>query len=236
MAACLETLDFCDEVILVDNGSIDQTVEIASRYNCKVSETQDWPGFGLQKQRALDLASGEWVLSIDADERVTPELKNEIIKSLQSPTADGYFIKRRSQFLGKWMRFGGWYPDYVLRLARRSLAHFDPTPVHEKLIVKGKLKRLQNNFLHYSYTGISDVLEKQKRYALLSAQKIRARKGDRANLAAATLHSSWTFIRLYVLQLGVLDGREGYLSAVFKAQEVFWKYVAAEFESPRQNK
>lgn len=236
LADCLATLDFCDEIIVVDNGSTDRTLSIASEFKCQVIQTQDWPGFGPQKQRALDQASGEWVLSIDADERVTPELRQEILSTLQAPTADGYFIKRRSKFLGRWMRFGGWYPDYVLRLAKREVAHFDPVPVHEKLIVNGQLGRMKSDFLHYSYSDISDVLEKQRRYALLSSQKIRARSGNQISVIAASFRSLWAFFRLYVLQLGLLDGRQGFISAVFKAQEVFWKYVAAEFEAPKHQK
>ncbi|MBU3725062.1 MAG: glycosyltransferase family 2 protein [Burkholderiaceae bacterium] len=230
---CLSTLDFCDEIIVVDHGSTDDTAAIAQANGAVVIQTHDWPGFGPQKQRALDRASGEWVLSIDADERVTAELKAEILRMLESSVANGFYIKRRSKFLGKWMRFGGWYPDYVLRLVKKSAAHFDPVPVHEKIIVRGQILKLKNHFLHYSYSSISDVLEKQKRYALLSAGKIRARKGNHISLVAACTRSLWAFFRLYVLQLGALDGRQGFISAIFKAQEVFWKYVAAEFQ-PQQ--
>jgi glycosyltransferase involved in cell wall biosynthesis len=230
IAECVETLRFCDEIVVVDNNSTDQTVENARKLGCKVIVTTDWPGFGLQKQRALDNASGEWILSIDADERVTAELQAELIAAISSNAHQGYKIKRKSQFLGKWMRFGGWYPDYVLRLARRESCRFDPTPVHEKLIVDGSIGTLKHHFLHYSYRSISDVLSKQKRYALANAGKIREKKGSRASILKAVLRSAWTFLRLYVIQLGLLDGRHGFISATFKSQEVFWKYVATEFE------
>lgn len=226
---CINSLSFCDEIILVDNGSTDHTVAIAKRMGCRVFETTDWPGFGAQKQRSLDQARGEWILSIDADERVTLSLQEEIEDVISKNRHEGYMIKRRSQFLGRWMRFGGWYPDYVLRLAKREFCRFDPTPIHEKLIVAGDIGKLRNHFLHYSYRSISDVLDKQKRYALLSAKKIRSQKDRHTSLLEACGRAGWTFLRLYVLRLGILDGSHGFISAVYKAQEVFWKYVAVKF-------
>ena len=232
LEGCLQSLDFCDEIIIVDNSSSDNTVALARAHRATVIQTDDWPGFGLQKQRALDHATGEWALSIDADERVTPELRAEILHALKYPSANGFYIKRKSQFLGRWMRFGGWYPDYVLRLARRSSAQFDPVLVHEKLVVDGYTDKLDAHLLHFSYSSISDVLEKQKRYALLGSRKIRRKKNANISIIGAGMRSMWTFFRLYFVQLGLLDGRQGLISAVFKSQEVFWKYVAAEFEPP----
>jgi glycosyltransferase involved in cell wall biosynthesis len=227
---CIESLDFCDEVVVVDHGSVDNTVAIAMNMGARVVTTSDWPGFGIQKQRALKAAKGTWVLSIDADERVTPNLRAEILKSTRCADASGFYIKRRSRFLGRWMRFGGWYPDYVLRLAKRDLAHFDPIPVHEKLLVKGNTTKLDGNLLHFSYQSIEDILEKQKKYALLSATQMREKQGAQTRVFIALLRSLWTFCRLYLVQLGFLDGRQGLISAIFKAQGVFWKYVAVEFD------
>jgi hypothetical protein len=238
IAECLESLRFCDEIIVVDSASSDRTVKIAQDFGCRVIQTTDWPGFGLQKQRALDQARGQWVLSIDADERVTPALANEIRKTIVSGTARGYFIKRKSQFLGRWMRFGGWHPDHVLRLAQREFCGFEPALVHEKMLVSGPTSRLKNHFLHYSYRSISDVLEKQKKYALLGASRLKTQRFAQAQASSISLlsaigHSLWTFFRLYVVQLGALDGRQGLLSAIFKSQETFWKYIAVEFEPSR---
>jgi glycosyltransferase involved in cell wall biosynthesis len=233
---CLESINFCDEIILVDNCSQDSTLQIAMAYGCYVIQTNDWPGYGAQKQRALDAAKGRWILSIDADERVTPELREEILKSIETESVQGYFIKRRSRFLGRWMRFGGWHPDYVLRLAQRDKCKFEQAKVHEKLIIEGIPKKLHSHFLHYSYSGIEDLLSKQKKYALLSAEKIRLRNGVKCSVVLSKLRSLWTFFRLYFLQLGFLDGREGFISATFKSEEVFWKYVAAEFEARKHLK
>jgi glycosyltransferase involved in cell wall biosynthesis len=231
LAKCLETLKFCNEVIVVDHGSSDDTVAIARHMGARVIQTTDWPGFGPQKQRALSEARSVWILSIDADERVTPQLTAEILLAIKQSHADGYFIKRRSQFLGRWMRFGGWYPDYVLRLAKRELACFDQALVHERLLVNGRIEHLKQHFLHYSYYDISDVLRKQRTYALLSGQRIRQYRGAHINVMLTLLRALWTFNRLYLLQLGFLDGRQGLISAIFKSQEVFWKYVAAEFDA-----
>ena len=225
---CLASLRFCNEIVVVDNDSRDGTVDIARAAGCKVIQADDWPGFGLQKQRALDAATGEWILSIDADERITPELQEEILAAVRRADADGCHIKRRSQFLGKWMRHGGWYPDRVLRLARRGRARFDPARVHEKLLVDGATTELAHPMLHFSYRDLADVLGKQRKYALMGAAKNRAAR-KRGGVARASARSLWTFFRLFVLQAGFLDGRHGLLSALAKAQETFWRYAGIEW-------
>lgn len=225
---CLASLRFCGEIVVVDNDSRDGTVEIARAAGCKVIQADDWPGFGLQKQRALDSATGDWILSIDADERITPELEKEILGAVRRADVNGYQIKRRSQFLGKWMRHGGWYPDRVLRLGRRDRSRFDPAPVHEKLLVEGTTAELAHPMLHFSYRDLADVLEKQRKYALVGARKNRT-CGKRGGVARASARSVWTFVRLFVLQAGFLDGRHGLLSALAKAQETFWRYAGIEW-------
>jgi len=229
---CLESLRFCQEWIVLDSQSSDDTAAIAQRFGCRVINDADWQGFGIQKQRALDAATGEWVLSIDADERITPELAAEIQQAIRSNAADGYYIARRSQFLGRWMRHGGWYPDRVLRLARRTNVRFDPTPVHEKMLVSGRIAELKQPMLHYSYRSIEDVLAKQKTYALAGAAK-KSGAGVSGGVVMALLRSGWTFVRLYGLQLGFLDGRQGLVAALAKSQETFWKYLAAAWPGDR---
>jgi len=232
LSDCLRSVAFCNEIILVDNGSEDETCAIAQARGAIIINSQHWPGFGLQKQRALDAAHGDWVLSIDADERVTPELALEIIAATQTDDVNGYWINRKSQFLGKWMRHGGWYPDRLLRLARRAKAEFDPTPIHEKMLVTGKTASLAAPLLHYSYRTIEDVLSKQKNYALAAAEKKR-NAGVSAGLMAALALALWTFTRAYFLRLGFLDGRHGLVAAVAKSQETFWKYLAAAWPGDR---
>jgi glycosyltransferase involved in cell wall biosynthesis len=229
---CLETLKFCHEVIVLDQQSPDQTAQLAEALGARVITTEVWSGFGLQKQRALDAATGDWILSIDADERVTPELAIEIQQAIQTNHADGYYINRRSQFLGKWMHHGGWYPDRILRLAKRAHARFDPTPIHEKMLVNGKVDELTHPLLHYSYRSIEDVLSKQKTYALASGRKKLA-DGQSTGIAFAIFQSAWTFTRLFILQLGFLDGRHGLVAAMAKSQETFWKYLVAKWPGDR---
>ena len=224
---CLESLAFCDEIILVDSGSTDRTLEIAKLYGCHTYKTDDWPGFGLQKQRALEKSSGRWILSIDADEVITKELRDEILSSITNENYSGYYISRRTNFLGKWMRHGGWSPDYVLRLAVRELAHFDQAILHEKLIVKGHCGRLKHEMLHFSYPSLQEVLSKQARYAVDGKDRI-LRSGRNTFLIFTFARSAWTFIRAYLIQLGFLDGRHGLIAAALKSQEVFWKYIAAD--------
>lgn len=230
---CLRSISFCREIVVVDNGSSDETVPAARVAGATVIEVCDWPGFGLQKQRALDAASGDWILSIDADERITPELAQEILAATNAGSADGFYIKRRSQFLGKWMRHGGWFPDRVLRLARRSMAQFDPSPVHEKLLVSGNVAELHNPMLHFSYRDLADVLNKQAKYALAGATKNRA-AGKSGGIVTGFLRAAWTFARLFIFRLGFLDGRHGLLSAVIKSQETFWRYAGVKWAEGRR--
>lgn len=229
IGACLESVAFCDEIVVVDSGSTDATIAIAEGFGAKVVRTSDWPGFGAQKQRALDLASGDWVLSIDADERITPKLRAEIVAAMADGKSAGYRINRLSWFLGQPMRHGGWHPDRVLRLARRDRARFSPDSVHERLLVEGPLGDLAEPMLHYSYANVDDVLRKMRSYALASAAE-RRRKGVSGGLAVAIVRSLFGFLKAYVLKAGFLDGRRGFVAACFKAQETFWRYIATGWE------
>jgi glycosyltransferase involved in cell wall biosynthesis len=228
---CLASLSFCDEIVVVDQGSDDDTAGIAVRAGAKVVAKPDFAGFGQQKQAALDAATGDWVLSIDADERVPEELAREIGAAIAAGVHDAYRINRRTFFLGRFLKHGGWYPDRVLRLARRSGARFTSDAVHERLEVSGSVSDLQTDMLHMSYRTVDDVLTKQRRYALLSAQARRAR-GAQGGLAAALVRSVFAFLKGYVLQLGLLDGSRGLVAAMARAQETFWRYLAAGWERP----
>jgi glycosyltransferase involved in cell wall biosynthesis len=228
---CLASLSFCDEVVVVDQGSADDTAAIASRAGAKVLAKPDFTGFGQQKQAALDAATGDWVLSIDADERVPEELAREIGAAVASAAHDGYRINRRTFFLGRFLKHGGWYPDRVLRLAKRSAARFSSDAVHERMEVSGSVGDLRSDMLHMSYRTVDDVLTKQRRYALLSAEARRAR-GAQGGLGAALARSVFAFLKGYLLQLGFLDGSRGVVAAISRAQETFWRYLAAGWERP----
>lgn len=226
---CLASLSFCDEIVVVDQASVDDTVRIAKKAGARVVERPRFTGFGRQKQAALDEAAGDWVFSIDADERVPEPLAREIRETIARGDHAGYRVNRRTFFLGRYLKHGGWYPDRVLRLARRDAARFTPDAVHERLDVKGGVGNLANDMLHMSYRTIDDVLAKQRRYALLSAQ-VRRERGARGGLGAATARSFFAFVKCYLLQLGFLDGAHGLVAARARAQETFWRYLAVGWE------
>ena len=232
IAECLGTLGFCDEIIVVDSGSSDATVDIAEGLGAKVHVATDWQGFGVQKQRALDLATGDWVLSVDADERIPDQLRQEIESAVRDSRLSGFLINRLSWFLGQPMRHGGWYPDRILRLGRREKAHFKPVIVHEQLVVDGQVGRLKAPMTHYSYRTIDDVLRKMRRYALDSAES-RRQQGISGGLLAAAIRGSFSFLKTYLLQAGFLDGRRGLVAAIARSQETFWRYLAAGWERSR---
>jgi len=169
---CLESVKWAQEIVVVDSGSADETENICREYTDRFY-TKDWPGFGVQKQRALELTNCDWVLSLDADERVTPELQIEIIAAIEVDSeVYGYMIPRLSHYLGKGIRHAGWYPDYTLRLVKKDKSHFSNDIVHEKLIVDGKVGRLNNHFMHFPYKDIAHHLQKINQYSSLSAQKM----------------------------------------------------------------
>ena len=222
---CLATLSWCDEVIVVDGGSTDGTAERAQVRGAKVTLVPDWPGFGPQKNRALDLAQEEWVFSIDADERVTPELAAEIQAAIQRADApDAFSLPRMSSYCGRFMKHGGWYPDRVVRLFRRDKARFSDDIVHESVQVQGSVGQLQHDLLHISYRSLDDVLEKMNRYSSAGAEKMASR-GCRASLGTALGKSFWAFIRTYLLRRGFMDGRLGFVLACSIAHETWYRYL-----------
>jgi glycosyltransferase involved in cell wall biosynthesis len=222
---CLESVSFADEIIVVDSQSSDKTQEIAQSFGAKLEITSDWPGFGPQKNRALNLATKDWVLSIDADERVTPELKQEILATMASPNAaDCYAIPRSSWYCGRFMKHSGWYPDYVDRLFKRGSAKFSDHLVHERLLPTGSIGKLNNHFLHYSYRNFSQVLKKVDVYSSAAAQQA-FNQGKNGSLGKALAHGFWAFFRTYVLRRGFLDGQYGLSLAISNAATSYYKYL-----------
>ncbi len=239
VAGCLASVAFADEWIVVDSGSVDATCEIARGCGATVVSTSDWPGFGAQKNRALARARGPWVLSIDADERVTPALAAQIRaviaargsgrdSNAPAQTSDrdpaGYEFSRLSSFCGQWMRHGDWYPDRVLRLFRRDAGRFSNDLVHERLIVDGPTGRLAGELLHDSMPTLDSAIDKMNRYSSGRAvDKVRA--GGRGGLAAALSHGLWAFLRCYILRRGLLDGRLGLVLALYVAEGTYYRYL-----------
>src|ERR1700681_1495244 len=207
IAACLDALAFCDERIVVDGDSQDGTADIARAKGAHVA-TAAWRGFGAQKNFALSLASGDWVLSIDADERVTAALARAVADVIADAGArqgmDGYEMPRRSSFLGREMRHSGWSPDYVLRLFRRGRARFTDDLVHERVICDGQVGRLAESLLHYPVVELEDAVGRMDRYSTAGAEMLVA-SGSRLSFGSGIAHGPWSFLRAYVWRRGFLD-------------------------------
>jgi glycosyltransferase involved in cell wall biosynthesis len=225
IVACLESVAFCDERIVVDSGSDDDTIKIARASGAAVV-THAWAGFGAQKNFALSQARGEWVLSIDADERVPPPLAAEILSTIGSASADGYEIARLSTFLGRPMRHSGWFPDYVLRLFRREKARFTDDLVHERVICEGPIARLSGLLDHHPVLRLEDAIARVDGYSTAGAAMLAA-SPRRVSFASGIGHGVWSFLRAYIWRLGFLDGREGFLLAVANAEGTYYRYMKA---------
>lgn len=224
MTACLDGVMFADQIVVVDSGSTDATIQIAEALGAQVVVSADWPGFGAQKNRALALAHSEWVLSLDADERLTPDLRAEIQAVLTAPCYDAYSFPRLSSYCGQYIRHSGWYPDRVTRLFRRQSARFSDDLVHEKLLTTGAVGQLQTPLLHESYRDLESVIDKVNRYSTAGAQNMFA-SGKRSSLRKALLRGCWAFMRTYFLRLGFLDGRLGLVLAISNAEGTYYRYL-----------
>ena len=225
IADCLDTLSSCDECIVVDGGSTDTTAQIARGKGARVV-SHSFEGFGAQKGFALSLATGDWVLSIDADERLPPALVQEIRNAIASGGADAYELPRRSSFCGRVMDHSGWSPDYVLRLFRRDKAYLSPDLVHERVICNGTVLRLKEPLVHDPVRRLEDALSRMDRYSTAGAEQLLA-GGQSVSFMSGISHGMWTFIRTYVLRAGFLDGREGFLLAVANAEGTYYRYMKA---------
>lgn len=226
IGACLDTLKFCEERIVVDGGSEDATAAIAEKKGARVVVNPEWKGFGPQKNYALSLAKGDWVLSIDADERVSPELAEQMRGVIAEGLYDAYEMPRLSTFCGKPMRHSGWYPDYVLRLFRRGSARFSDDLVHEKVICDGLVSRLREPLLHHPVERLEDSLCRMDRYSTARAQMI-VDSGRKVSFLTGIVRGFWTFVQTYFIRLGFLDGREGFLLAVLNAEGTYYRYMKA---------
>jgi glycosyltransferase involved in cell wall biosynthesis len=237
---CLASVSFADQFVVVDSGSTDNTVELAKSVGAQVLLTTDWPGFGMQKNRALDLATGDWVFSIDADERVTPELAEQIktainLEANSATHSDikndskgnqvaAYEIPRLTQFCGQWIRHCGWTPDLVLRLFKRGSARFSNDLVHERIVQsQGTCGKLTTPMLHFSYPTPASYWRKLDQYSQAWAQQ-KFTEGKRTSMLRAALSGMVAFVRSYIFRLGFLDGALGFAVCTMQAQSAFGKY------------
>lgn len=228
IADCLASVPFANEVIVADTGSTDATAEVARSHGARVEQVS-FEGFGPTKQKALDLATGAWILSLDADERVTSELAKEIQAAIVAPdAADGYFLPRRAWFLGRRIHHGGWGCDRVLRLFRRGHGRCSRDPVHERIEITGRVARFQHALDHHSDPTLRVHLAKIDRYSTLAAARIAADKTIRTGVGAALAHGGARFFKVYVYKSGWRDGIHGALLAASGAYSAFLRYAKAD--------
>lgn len=221
--ACLKSAAFADEIVVVDSGSRDDTREIALKYGARVLH-QDWLGFGRQKQFAVEQASHDWVLCLDADERVSDPLRASIVEALQAPRFQAYRIPRCNRFMGRWLRHGEGYPDWSLRLFDRRVANWSEDEVHEKVLAPSPVGSLQGDLLHESQESLAAYLEKQNRYTSLQAEEL-GRRGKQATFGRLVASPLLRFVKFYFLRLGFLDGVPGLVHISIGCFNSFVKYA-----------
>jgi glycosyltransferase involved in cell wall biosynthesis len=221
---CLQSVSWADEIVLVDSESEDSTVDIAREFGARVF-SRPWNGYGTAKREAVSKAAGDWVLSIDADEVVSRELRDEIKDILESEAAfAGYFVSRKTMFLGRWIKHCGWYPDFVLRLFRKSQGNFNDAVVHEKVVISGEVAYLKNELLHYSYPSLEEYFRKFTWYTSLGADEA-VRKGVKAGWFDIAVKPVLSFLSHYLVRQGFRDGLEGFMISVLSALAVMVKYA-----------
>lgn len=221
---CLQSVVFAKQIVIVDSGSTDSTLSIAEEFGCEIYR-EKWHGFGPQKQLAIEKCHEPWVLALDADEWITPELRVEMLMIIQNPGSYVAFeIPRLSSYCGQYIHHSGWWPDYVTRLCHRDKVRFSERIVHEKIIVDGTPGRLSNPIMHKSYKDLEHVLSKLNRYSTDGANLLHA-EGAKSSLLKAILHGLWSFFYTYIIRVGFLDGRMGFILAVYNAECTYYKYL-----------
>ena len=235
IAQCLKSVSWADEIIIVDSGSTDRTIEVARRFTDKIYTEVDWQGFGVQRRRAEEYANNNWIFAIDCDEIVSEALKIEIIDKVNNAKDDDVFcVNRLTNFCGEFIYHSGWYPDKIARIYNKKKYRYNSSLVHEALDCnKAKKTHLQGELFHYQYDDLYQYINKRNRYASLSAED-KNRKGKKGSLTKATLSAIFAFIRHYFLRAGFLDGRLGFTIAVIQMQYTFNKYLFTCFHKSTQ--
>ncbi|MBC7696909.1 MAG: glycosyltransferase family 2 protein [Bacteroidia bacterium] len=226
--ACLASVAWADEIIVLDSGSQDETLSIAKKYTSNIHSNTDWQGFGVQKNRVLALATGDWVLSIDADERVSVTQRLEIQQAIKKNKQTVFNMPRSSSYCGQFIRHSGWWPDRVTRLFKRGTAKFSDDEVHERLVFAGKAAQLNAPLTHITYKDLDEMLTKMNQYSTLGATNAK-KNGKHGSLIGAAAHGFWAFIRTYFLRLGFLDGAIGFILAVSIAETTYYRYIKLYF-------
>ncbi len=225
IAAAVESVAWAEETVVVDTGCTDRTMDIVRKYGCR-TETLAFNGFGHLRNACVQMCSHDWVLSLDADERITPELQREIVATIVNDnTLDAYFIPRRNFFMGRWIKHCGWYPDYCQpKLFRKEALTYRNDMVHEGFDIHGRVGYLKHDILHYSFRNLSQVITKIDRYSTLGMQKF-VQQGKQASMFSALLHGIAAFLRIYLLKRGFLDGWPGFTIALNTFESTFYRYA-----------
>ena len=218
---CLSSLSFCKEIVIVDSGSADRTLEIAAGFTDKIIH-HEMEGFGAQRNLGIDSASNDWILWLDADEEISEELRKNISSIQDNPEIAGYYLNRQTQYLGKWIKHSGWYPQYVLRLFNRKFGRCREVPVHESISLQGKTAYLKGDILHYAYRDLAHHISKINHYTTLIAKQ-KYEKGKRFNPYKLLFAPPAEFMKKYILKYGFLDGASGFAIAVTSAYYNFLK-------------
>lgn len=231
----LESVKDFEDIVIVDSFSEDRTVEICRKYTNRIYQ-QEWRGYARQKQLAVNYAEKPWVLILDADERVTPELKEEIKHLFAHPSRTnshgylGFYVPRKNFFLGRWIKYGGWWPDYTIRLFRKDIGYVEEREVHEKIIVKGSVGYLKNPLEHHTYRSISEYIKKMEAYSTLAAKEFVSKNPEPSETSLIfkmSLNPIFTFLKMLFLKQGFRDGIHGFILAVLYSFYTFLKYLKA---------
>jgi glycosyltransferase involved in cell wall biosynthesis len=222
---CLTSVSFAEDIVVVDSGSTDRTVELAEEFGCRVF-TEPWKGFGPQKQSAVLKCRHDWVLVLDADERIPDETKEAIIDIVRSTTADAdaYRFPRKAYFNGRWIRHCGWWPDEIIRLFKKEHGAVNGRAVHERVDVQGTVKSLPGPIIHYPARDTRALIDKINSYSSLGAEEL-FKSGKRSSTVKAVAHAAMSFIKGYVMKKGFLDGKEGFIITLTGAATTFYKYI-----------
>jgi len=229
---CLESVKWANEIIVIDSGSTDNTVKICREYTDKITVT-DWPGYGKQKNRALEKASNPWVLSLDADEKVSEALKKDILSAILNDEIHAYTVPIQLVFYGQQIKYANGSSKNV-RLFQRTHACFSDKDIHEGVLVSGSTRALHSPLWHYSFQSIDDILSKMNRYSTANAIH-HAKRGAKTGALKALLHGGWMFFRVYFLNLGFLDGRAGLVLAISFAEGSYYRYMKQLFLNQEQS-
>lgn len=219
---CLRSVSFADDIVVVDSGSTDKTVEIAQNFGARVF-IEDWKGYGPQKNSAVQKCKHDWILIIDADERIPTEAELKIKEVLKNPPADAFSFSRKNFFHGKWIRHSGFWPDRTLRLVKKAMGNFDSV-VHEKWVTGGRIQALDAHIEHYSFSNYSDMLKKLDEYSSAAAGMLFD-SGIRTTALSPLIHACSMFFKTYIIKRGFLDGFDGLMIALTKTGGAFFKYA-----------